>query len=678
MWRILRWVFLALAVLLVGLIALPFLLPTSVYKEQIIEQTRLATGRELKIDGDLKISIWSGLGVEVSKVSFANVDGGKEPLMATMDSMVVGAELLPLLSGSLKVTQLRLINPVIHLEIDKQGRGNWLFAPAEAAPAAAPTEGDRPAAQPQAAGDLSFSDVVLKGGVLTYRDARTGTAQRVEGIDVSVKLPSLDQPLKFAGALTWNKEPLKIDADIANPRALSTGGKSDLKATIESDVMNATFDGGIDAATSEVSGKVDFQTDSARRLAAWAGVALPKVRGFGPMKLSGALKSTPTRIEFNKAKLSLDGMNGSGNLALETARATPRVRGNFALDRLDLNPYMGSSTAAKSEVAAGGTRPWSDSAIDFSALKMVDADLDFAVDALSAGGLQIGRSALGIALSGGRLKANLKQLALYGGNGTGVISLSGAGATPQFALDLNFAGVQVEPFLTDAARFNRLTGTGNIGFRVAGSGRSQRAWMNSLGGTAQLKIEDGAIKGVNLAEIARTIQSALTGASVGGAAKTDFAELAGTFVIRGGVAANKDMKLLNPFVRLNGAGIIDLGNQTLNYRVEPKAVRSSEGQGGKGDLAGFGIPFRIKGPWSAPSYEPDLTGVIDSTLDSILKGKNPLDGLKDATGLSDLIPELGGKKKPQQEGAPPPNEPKKQPEKPNPLDELKGLFGGPR
>mgnify|MGYP000290577049 CR=1 FL=1 len=41
MWRVLRWVLLALAVLVVGLIALPFLLPTSVYKEQIIEQTRL-------------------------------------------------------------------------------------------------------------------------------------------------------------------------------------------------------------------------------------------------------------------------------------------------------------------------------------------------------------------------------------------------------------------------------------------------------------------------------------------------------------------------------------------------------------------------------------------------------------------------------------------------------------
>ncbi len=680
MWRVLRWVLLALAVLVVGLIALPFLLPTSVYKEQIIEQTRLATGRTLKIDGDLKLSFFPTLGVEISKVSFANAPGGSEPQMATMDSMIVGAELWPLLAGSLKVTELKLVNPVIHLEIDKRGRGNWLFEPVAPAEGASRAETVAPAdapAEPASAGDLSFRDVVLTGGVLTYSDARSGTAQRVEAIDVTVKLPSLDEPMTFAGELTWNKEPLKMEAEVAKPRALSTGGKSDLKATITSDVLNATFDGGIDAATSAIEGKVDFTTDSARRLAAWAGVDLPKVRGFGPMKLTGMLSSTPTQIAFRQAKLSLDGMNGSGNLTLQTSRATPYAKGDFTLDRLDLNPYMGSGTPAKNEAAAGGARPWSDSSIDFSALKTIDADLDFAVNALSVGGLNIGRSALGIGLAGGRMRANLKQLALYGGNGTGVISLSGASGTPQFGLDLSFVGVQAEPFLTDAARFNRLSGTGNIAFKVAGAGRSQRAWMHSLGGTAQIKLEDGAIKGINLAEIARTIQSALTGSAVGGAAKTDFAELSGTFVIRGGVAANKDLKLLNPFVRLNGAGIIDIGNQTIDYRVEPKAVRSGEGQGGKGDIAGFGIPFRIRGPWSNPSYEPDLTGVLNTTVDSILKGKNPLDSLKESTGLSDFVPELVGKKKPQQEGAPP-ADPNKKPEKPNPLDELKGLFGGPR
>lgn len=661
MWRVLRWVLLALVVVVVGLVALPFLVPTSVYKEQIIAQTRAATGRDLKIDGDLKLSLWPAFGVEVGKVSFANTAGARTPQMVTMDSMVVGAELFPLLSGTLNVTQVRFVNPTINLEIDKQGRGNWLF---EGAPSSAPAGGQ---ATPGGGGSFSFRDVEIKGGTLTYADARTETAQRIDGIDVSVKLPSLDEPMTVKGGLTWNKEAITVDTTIANPRALSTGGKSEFKSKIDGEVLNATFDGAIDAGKSEVAGDVDFRTNSARRLAAWAGVELPKVRGFGPMTLKGALSSTASKIAFRQAKLSLDGMNGSGNLALDTSGARPHAKGDFTLDRLDLNPYLGSGAAPSG--AAGGVTAWSDAAFDFSALRSVDADLDFAVNALSVGGMKIGRSALDIALNDGKLRANLKQMALYGGNGSGVISLNGAGA-PQVGLDVVFSGVQAEPFLTDAAGFTRLSGTGNIAMKVAGAGSSQRALMKSLGGTTQIKFVDGAIKGVNLAEIARTIQSALSGSAVGGSAKTDFAELSGSFVIKNGVAANNDLKLLNPFVRLTGAGVIDVGNQTLDYRVEPKAVRSAEGQGGKGDLGGVGIPFRIKGPWSKLSYAPDLSGVLNSTVDSILKGGDPLESLKDSSGLGDL---LGGKKKKPAPGEQPPaTDPKK---KKDPLDPLKGLFG---
>ncbi len=339
--RILRWALVALVLLVVAVLALPFLLPTSVYKEQIIEQTRLATGRELKIEGDLRLSFWPALGVQVDKVRFANVAGAAEPDMATMDSLVVGAELWPLIGGVLKVTEVRLVNPVINLEIDKQGRGNWLFEPVAGPPAA-----DQPAAAPPSAttssADFSFRDVTLSGGVLTYRDQREGTSQRVEAIDANVKLPSLDQPLEFNGGLTWNKEAITVVSTIANPRALSTGGKSALSSKVGGKVLSATFEGEMDAAAGAIKGTVDFSTESARRLAAWAGVALPKVKGFGPMRLKGELESSASKIAFRKATLMLDGMNGSGNLALDTGRAKPYVKGDFTLDRLDLNAYTSS------------------------------------------------------------------------------------------------------------------------------------------------------------------------------------------------------------------------------------------------------------------------------------------------------------------------------------------------
>jgi AsmA protein len=102
---------------------------------------------------------------------------------------------------------------------------------------------------------------------------------------------------------------------------------------------------------------------------------------------------------------------------------------------------------------------------------------------------------------------------------------------------------------------------------------------------------------------------------------------------------------LNPFVRLTGAGNIDIASQRLDYRVDPRAVRSSEGQGGQHDLKGIGIPFLIKGPWAKLSYAPDLSGITNTAIDSIIKGEDPLEAIKNQTGLDQLF---GKKPKPPQ------------------------------
>lgn len=666
--RIIRWGLSAVGLLIALVLVLPFVLPASVYKEQVIQAARQSTGRELAIDGDLSVSFWPTLGVVADKVRFANAPGAVDSDMVTMESLVVGAELFPLLSGTLNVTQITLVNPVINLEVDRQGRGNWVLQQEHAAGAQAPPAGEA------GNGNFSFRNVELTGGVLTYRDAGTGASERIEAINALVRLPSLDEPMSFSGELTWNKEAITLTADLANPRLLTANGQSGLTAKVEGKLLTTSFTG--NAGKGGITGVIDLRTDSARGLASWVGLALPGAQGFGALTLSGDMSASRDGVTFKKAKLSLDGMSGSGELKLTQANSKPYVKGSFALDRLDLNAYLGVSAAVGSPGGNAGVAAWSDAPIDVAPLKLVNADLDFSVDALTAGKLKIGRSVLAIVISGGKLRTNLKQIELYGGTGHGLMSLQEVPAGSLLALDLVISGVQAEPFLTDAMGFQKLTGLGSVTVRVAASGRSQRSWMQSLGGSARFQFVDGTIKGINLAEIARTISSAVTGAAVGDSATTDFSELSGSYVIKGGVAANKDLKLSGPFVRMDGAGLIDIGNQAADYRVAPKAVPSAQGQGGKHDLGGLGIPFRIKGPWTKLSYEPDLTGVANSTIDAILKGKNPLDGLKGDGGFGELIQGFGDNKSSQDgttSGAPPPTQ---EPKKETPLDPLKDIFGG--
>lgn len=74
-------------------------------------------------------------------------------------------------------------------------------------------------------------------------------------------------------------------------------------------------------------------------------------------------------------------------------------------------------------------------------------------------------------------------------------------------------------------------------------------------------------------------------------------------------------------------------NRTVNYRIEPKVVASTQGQGGSTDTSGVKVPVIVSGPWDNLSYKPDLAGVIDDIA------KDPKKALE---GLKNLVPGQGG------------------------------------
>jgi AsmA protein len=241
--------------------------------------------------------------------------------------------------------------------------------------------------------------------------------------------------------------------------------------------------------------------------------------------------------------------------------------------------------------------------------------------------------ALALRVANGAADARLTRISLYDGGGTARLIADGSGALPRIAVELNAQNVQAETLLRDAIGFDRIAGRGRLSASLVGQGASQAAIMRSLRGNASFNFNDGELKGVNLAQVARTIQAALSGQAVGAGASTDFAELSATFAVADGVMATDNLRLLNPFVRLDGQGLVNIGAQSIDMRIAPRAVRSIEGQGGDASIAGLGIPFRVSGPWSRVSFRPALEEVVQNQLRDILSRQgedNPLGRLGEA------------------------------------------------
>ena len=151
----LKKLLIGLGVVVVLLIAavfiVPALIPMETYKEsELTARVKAATGRDLTIEGDVTLSLFPTLGLEVGKVAFSNAAGAAEPQMVSLSGMTVALKLMPLLSSRIEVEKFILLAPVINLEIDEAGRPNWDFAGMTGRAGAGTVAGTTEAAQVQA------------------------------------------------------------------------------------------------------------------------------------------------------------------------------------------------------------------------------------------------------------------------------------------------------------------------------------------------------------------------------------------------------------------------------------------------------------------------------------------------------------------------------------------------
>ena len=656
-----------------ALLIAPMVIPVDTYKNEILAQVEKATGREARIDGDFGISLFPTVKFTAGKFSLANAKGGKADKMVSIEELNVQVVILSLISGNVVIDSFVLDKPVINLEVDVQGRPNWVFTPVAGADAgkAAPEKKDAaPAKAGGGSGGLGISglklgDVRLVDGRIAYSDAKIGDFQTVDAINMSVSLPSMTSPMAAKGSLVWNKEKIALVLGIDNPNAFLAGTQTGLNAAVTASTVKFDFKGKASSKPHiKASGSIDLDVPSVRKLAAWAGQPMDAPgTGFGPLKINGQIGVDGQKYSFTKAKLLLDAIQATGDFRFDGSGKVPYINAGFSTGMLDLNPYMppekkaGDGALTPTAPAGNGgnaqkpaPQGWSTDPIDLSGLRAVNADIALNVAGLMMRKIKIGKSAVNVVLKGGRLTTKLTEMALYGGNGTATITANGATAPPAVAVKFDLTGLQANPALKDAIDMDKIEGALNANVDVAMRGGSQKAMVSALGGNGKVVFADGAIRGINIGALVRNAASAFLDSSASEQQKTDFAELSGTFKIVNGILLNDDLKLLSPLLRIGGKGTVDMPKRSVNYRIEPKVVASTKGQGSSADASGIKVPVVVSGPWDNLSYKPDLAGVIDGIV------KDPKKALE---WIKNLIPRQGGSG-----GA-----------LPKPEDVLKKLFG---
>ena len=321
----------------------------------------------------------------------------------------------------------------------------------------------------------------------------------------------------------------------------------------------------------------------------------------------------------------------------------PLVKVDLDFQRLDL----GTRSAGRPAASQPG-KPWSNEPINLAGLNYVDAQIRISAAELNVGDARFAPAAVDAALGGGVLKAQFSHLGVYGGEANGELTVDVSAATPSYILRSDLAGVRALPLLSGLADFDKIDGKMQAKLAFRSSGASQRAIMAGLSGTAFIVFQDGAIRDLNIAKMIRSLTSGtLSGWQQGRDQTTDLTQLSASFRVEQGQATTTDLTLVGPLVRMTGAGTVDLAAKTLAFRVEPKLVLTTEGQGSTANPVGLGIPVVIEGPWAEPRIYPEVAGMLDNPDAAYAKLKEMGKGLfgqgggiGDSGGTSD---QLGGK-----------------------------------
>jgi AsmA protein len=374
----------------------------------------------------------------------------------------------------------------------------------------------------------------------------------------------------------------------------------------------------------QFNGALSIADFNARELIKALGQPEPQMADDKALTRVGAsfeLAATTSSASLNNLKAKLDDTSLTGKLAV-TDFASQAVTFDLTLDEINLDRYLppadtnkAAQPAAAQPAAAGGQEP---ELFPVETLRKLNANGIARIGKLTKDNLKVSDIVVKVNANGG--KVNVKPTAsLYQGKLDSDVTIDASQKTPTLKLGTNLAGVQIEPLLKDMQGEAKLAGTTNAKVNVSAVGNTESALKKTLNGTANFSFTDGALVGVNIAQIIREGLAKLKGQSIQKSnepEQTDFSSLGGSAKITNGVIDNRDFNMRSPLLRATGAGTVDLVNEQLDYLLSAKIVGSLQGQGGKEleQLKGVTIPVKITGPFSKPSYKPDLSAVVSDQV----------------------------------------------------------------
>ncbi len=641
------------------------------FREEIATAVEKRTGRVLKIDGDIGLSLFPWLAVELGPTRLGDAAGfGDEP-MAEFERASFSVRLLPVLFrqevivGAADIEQLKL-----NLKIDDKGRTNWSdLVPEE--------EADGGEADNASGGTVDINRINIGDSVVTYTNIESDERIVLDDLNVSIgRLRSDGSPVPLDGSLGFDVQPASLSGELSFDAVLAYEAGTAVLTVGEFDV-----DGSVEGISS-IPTQLKVNTDSIRVDTAASSISMetvelsllgmnivadvepftyddritPKAKvavgAFSPRAMmplfdieppetadpsvlsrvivDATAQLMPDAIEMTGVTVKLDDTTFTGALSIPRVADAPYTF-DLSGDTLDATRYM-APTADADAASSGEAVP---TEIPAELIAPLHLRGDVTLTKATLGALEFESIRLGVNAASGRLRLYPISSQLYGGRYDGDVRIDVTGPAPALSVNEKIAHVDLADLANAMFDQDNVTGTIGGSFQLAGRGADLGAVQRSLSGRMDFELQNGSFEGTDIwyeLRRARALLKQETPPEPDLPPRTEFSTVTATGRVNNGVMRNDDLFAELPFMQLTGAGTVDLAAATVDYGLTARVLEKPEfvTDASPEEIKEFTeavIPLKISGPLTSPSVKPDLEKLLRRRVEDEIK-----DRLKDKLG----------------------------------------------
>ncbi len=654
----------AVLLIVAALLAVWLVVNPNDYKGRIAAAVKESSGRDLNLQGDIKLSLFPWVALELGPASLSNPPGFGDTPFLTFNHAAVRVRLLPLLHEELQVARVELDGLDLRLSKNGAGKGNWESAATAAKPQA-------PAAPEGAASHFkleSIAGVTVTHGRVSFNqytlhniDLETGAISEKRDIPVNMSFDAdrgiqgetVNLTAKFdlednaatdhirlaafsvSGTLAraGDGRPMHYEVSVPSLEANmqeQTLAVPDFSLALSSLHLTGKLAGTQITDDPHLSGSLALQSLVLGEFAPRFGIPLPKTRD--PKALSSLSAQMHFDYDGKGAILSdlqfkLDDTTLKGKIELARGPA-PAVTFALAADRIDLDRYRPPAGAKPDPKSAAADKPAPRAADDKSAPLSVAGT--FSLAAAHAGGLDFTNLNVSVEMKDDVTHLHPLEAQLYGGKYSGDLTYDARTLSPTLSLDEHLSGVDMTQLAAATRAKGRVSGKANVDIKGTARGAEVDDILKTLNGHFAANVAGGAIEGVDVGyelALAQSLIDKQTGPAAPDTGRTRFESFKASATINNGIAETHDLSIISPVLKVAGQGTINLPTSGLDLNLTASIMKSAT-------TTAVDIPLKITGTYSDPQIKPDMEGLakgaikekLNDKLKDVLK-KNGLEGL---------------------------------------------------